>query len=1089
LRLVEVERALAIDPSQTNLPGDWQNLPAYKLSAGQTLQLKIIRRGDPEPEPNQLDLERQLWLDFSGAAYTVQDHISGKMTRDWRLNALPQTRLGRVALDGSDQLITVGVEQEHDARRPAEETQGVEVRKGRIELQADSRIEGDINTLSVTGWEQNFNSVRTELNLPPGWRLLAAQGVDNVPDTWISKWTLLDLFMVLIAALAVNRLWSPAWGGITLITLSLIWYEPESPHFIWLNILAATALVKAWPENNPFLKYIQVYQNLCRLALALIVIPFMVTQFRIGLYPQLEQPFRQISPPDEAAAAISPAVQQAAGGVNNLKAQQLAAPKLAMEPSADYLIKQPMYSVVLPKSIALESTENFVNIDPNAHIQTGPGLPQWQWQKISLDWNGGVDKNQQLRLWILPPVMNLLLSFMRVMLVVALTLLMFGASLKQFKKRKAAAPLLAWLLVLPLLGFHNRDSHADFPDQELLNSLKSKLLEAPDCAPGCAQIQEMRVKLDGKELSISLQIHAQQAIAAPLPSEVEQWLPSQVLIDGENAVALYRDPHNLWIYLEPGVHQIILSGSAPNLNKFILTMPLPPRHSLFDAKDWRIDGVREDGQVDTQLQFTRMAGAQAGHENTSGARDNVSQSLPAFVQITRTLQLGLDWRVSTHISRLSPLDAPIVLNIPLLAGEAVTSPGIRVKDNQVQVNMSAGQSEVQWQSLLEKSAAINLQAADNTQWSEIWRTDISPIWHVALSGIPMMHLNSSEHWLAEWHPWPGEKLALNISRPKSVSGANLTIDSSKVSISPGQHNTDVHLSFNLRSSLGGQHSITLPEQAELQTVKIDGYERPLRLEGRSLTLPIRPGKQAIAVDWRQTAGVSLFTGTPPIDLHIPSVNSSLNIGLGDDRWVLLTQGPMFGPAVLFWGILLVIALVAFGLSAMPFTPLKYRHWFLLLLGLSQINILSAGLVVGWLTLLGWRAKITGFKPYSFNLLQLLIAAATVLALYLLFSAVEKGLLGAPDMQIVGNDSTAFNLNWYQDRSLPTLPAAGVISLPLTFYRLLMLAWSLWLAISLLDWLKWGWSCFTGNGLWRKSEKKAPPKNIAQHAAETEIPGD
>jgi hypothetical protein len=35
------------------------------------------------------------------------------------------------------------------------------------------------------------------------------------------------------------------------------------------------------------------------------------------------------------------------------------------------------------------------------------------------------------------------------------------------------------------------------------------------------------------------------------------------------------------------------------------------------------------------------------------------------------------------------------------------------------------------------------------------------------------------------------------------------------------------------------------------------------------------------------------------------------------------------------------------------------------------------------------------------------------------------------------------------------------------YRLLMLAWSLWLALALLGWLKWGWCSLGKEGLWRK----------------------
>ena len=42
------------------------------------------------------------------------------------------------------------------------------------------------------------------------------------------------------------------------------------------------------------------------------------------------------------------------------------------------------------------------------------------------------------------------------------------------------------------------------------------------------------------------------------------------------------------------------------------------------------------------------------------------------------------------------------------------------------------------------------------------------------------------------------------------------------------------------------------------------------------------------------------------------------------------------------------------------------------------------------------------------------------------------------------------------------------------YRGAMLAWSLWLALALLKWLKWGWTAFTAGGLWRTSPRMAPP---------------
>ncbi len=207
--------------------------------------------------------------------------------------------------------------------------------------------------------------------------------------------------------------------------------------------------------------------------------------------------------------------------------------------------------------------------------------------------------------------------------------------------------------------------------------------------------------------------------------------------------------------------------------------------------------------------------------------------------------------------------------------------------------------------------------------------------------------------------------------------------------------------------------------------------------------------------------------TPQLDLGQDSVNANLNIGLGQDRWVLFTMGPKFGPAVLFWGVLIVIVIISLGLGKIRLTPLKSWHWFLLLVGLSQIPIESAVVVVAWLIILGWRASRPVAQADYFNILQVAIGVLTLVSLGLLFAAVEQGLLGSPDMQITGNQSSAFNLNWYQDRSPSILPTATLVSVPLIVYRLLMLAWSLWLAASLLNWLKWGWGCYSLGGFWKK----------------------
>jgi hypothetical protein len=310
-------------------------------------------------------------------------------------------------------------------------------------------------------------------------------------------------------------------------------------------------------------------------------------------------------------------------------------------------------------------------------------------------------------------------------------------------------------------------------------------------------------------------------------------------------------------------------------------------------------------------------------------------------------------------------------------------------------------------------------------------------------------------------------VVLTISRPAGVAGKTATIDSSLLTLRPGRRATEAHLYLRLRSSRGGQHTLVLPENAELQNVSIDGAPQPVRQDGRNLMIPLVPGSRQVEVVWRTSAGIRSWFETPPVNLGMESVNARLRLQMPRDRWVLFARGPRLGPAVLFWGVLLVLLPIAFGLGKSSLTPLKFHHWLLLGIGLTQLQPINAVLVVGWLLALGVRRKnLIDDHDWGFNLAQLALAGLTAFALFSLIVGIQRGLLGTPDMQIAGNGSSAHFLNWYQDRAGEVLPRAGVLSVPMLVYRLLMLSWALWLAFSLLQWLRWGWEAFSTGGFWR-----------------------
>ena len=186
----------------------------------------------------------------------------------------------------------------------------------------------------------------------------------------------------------------------------------------------------------------------------------------------------------------------------------------------------------------------------------------------------------------------------------------------------------------------------------------------------------------------------------------------------------------------------------------------------------------------------------------------------------------------------------------------------------------------------------------------------------------------------------------------------------------------------------------------------------------------------------------------------------------------MAGGPRWGPAILFWSYLVVIVLAAVGLGRARLTPLKTWQWVLLGMGLTQVPAPLALIIVGWLLALKLREQHAMPGHWlGFNALQVGLAVLTLVALISLFQAVKAGLIGNPEMQIVGNNSSAAILNWTQDRVAETLPRPWVFTLPIWSYRALMLAWSLWLAFALLGWLKWGWHCFSREGLWKKAPRR------------------
>lgn len=1053
LRLVDVEGVPAVDPQQTTLPDEWKVFPAWRLLPGQTLRFTVRRRGAADPPADRLSLRRQIWLDFDGGGFTWQDGLEGTLHRSWRLEMAPPSRLERVSIADRDQVNRDQV----ITRRPGTELTGIEVREGKIALTAEGRLPGQWS-LPAVGWNHDFQEVTGVLHLPPGWRLLGTTGIDQVPGTWISQWTLLDFFLVLLIALAVRHFWGTRWAALALATLILTWQEPDAPQWTWVFVLVAEALRRVVPAEGRAQWLARALSGVGLAVLALVTVAFLAQQIRQALYPALELP------ESVGGAAEEDAI---------LMAEAPPPPSVPEERSG----KTDSFDIDSYSRAARERPD-LQEMDPRAVVSTGPGLPAWQWRMVELRWSGPVDKEQRMRLFLVPPAGNFVLTFVRAALLLLLVLRALAAAGLRIRRLPPPAAVATVLLCAFFLAGPTSAEEApatetapavepappEAPPSRLLDELRAALLAPPDCHPECASSPRLFLDVSPGALRMRFEVGAAAAVAVPIPAG-PQWMPAEVRIDGQPAAIARTSDGLLWTRVGPGRHEILLSGPLADRETVQIPLPLRPHRVDATAVGWTVDGIHEDGQADDSLQLTRVRALEPGAPG--GALQ--PGELPPFLEVSRVLHLGLTWSVETRVRRLSPPGVPVTAAVPLLPGESVTTAGVRVQRGVAQVSLGPQATEAAWGSTLAPRAELRLTAPRTLAWTEVWRLDASPVWHVEAQGIPpVLGPEDAAVRVPEWRPWPGETVTLAITRPEGIAGQTLTIDRSTLSVSPGLRSTDSQLELSLRSSRGGRHTLVLPAGAELQTVSIDGRTQPIQQEDREVTLPIRPGAQTIQLAWREPRGISLFFRSPDVDLNTGSVNANLVVRPPASRWILLLGGPRLGPAVLFWSLLVVILLAAWLLGRVKITPLRTRDWVLLGIGLSQVPLVAAAVVAGWLLALGLRRERGDEirRPFLFDLLQIGLAVWTLVALGILFWSVQAGLLGTPDMQIAGNGSSAYQLNWYADRTGELLPRTWIFSVPLLLYRLAMLAWALWLALALLRWLRWSWESLNTGGGWR-----------------------
>jgi len=1075
VRIVDVKGA-AIDVNQTNMPRGWKQYSSYLLTPKQGLKLVQKSRGDVSPNTNDLTLKRQLWLDFDGAGFTANDALTGKVGQLSRLSANVGYSTGKVTINQQPILVT-----------SINGDQGVQLLPGKANIESLGRVER--GAISVSPWLSEVNQVRVEINLPPGYSIFSAQGASSVSNDYLSSWQLWEIFIVILLVAFLFKQYSLSAALTGLAYALAIHNVTDAPSILLLLVvLGLHSIVRQLPVNKWSKRVVYGYQ-FSLVIVMLSFLPFAVQQARLAIYPQLEKNSRIMT-----HKATLDEMQFDRGA--QMQSQELERMVQVPQKMSSVVRSAPSFNKTREPIKQYES-----DYQENEIVQTGPGLPNWQWNKVRLHFAGPVVQEQQFTLIVMPPALNRFLNVLRIILFIALGFFLMRTNLftgftryanKNSQKTVAQAgsdkesptkgeggfvklKLLVWVLILCSSAMTAHFSVAsEFPDQALLDEYFERLNAPQKCEPDCLGLSSLKIKATDQSIVLDMKVVALAKSPFQLPVNLNKLTSATILVDDQITPFYMKHKGRAYLQLEAGEHRISMTINALSLSQMALAFNELPQAVTFSSDIWRVLGIENGRLTQGSLVLRRLKKQQDDSAKTQLA----PLPIAPLVRVDRVIKFDVDWSIETTVSRIAPLRGAMSVSVDLLDGEFVISDKVLVKGNKAQLNFSINMPSISYRSDLKRQSVLELIAAESVNSYETWQLQPSHKWHITHRGV--LPVKTADARLL-WRPLPGDTLSLAIEKPVAIEGMSFAIDQVDLIHEVAKARSKTTLMMAFRASRGSDYPLKLPADAKVSKVSLNGRDIIFTQENEQVLLPVPSGSARFVVEWTQPQSLSLVTHTPTLELANAS-NVNLATILPANRWVLAVSGPLIGPAILFWGVLLLIIGAGFCLGRMPWSPLKSWQWMLLGAGIATSFWPITLLVVLWFVLLAKRSSLINDASLSwrYNALQIVIGGCSAIMILALVGSVAQSLIfGAPDMQVTGNGSYATSMNWYQDLVIKYLPETSVVSVPMWSYQILMLLWSIWLSVSLIAWLQWGWQKFSENGVYKAAPKK---KQVADDAA-------
>jgi len=619
-------------------------------------------------------------------------------------------------------------------------------------------------------------------------------------------------------------------------------------------------------------------------------------------------------------------------------------------------------------------------------------------------------------------------------------------------------------------------ANAQYPSDFSLKNLEDNYIKSKVCEFSCGSFGGIILKsvnLSSKDISFEIPVSATQLTAIELPFDIRSFNWVEFTLDGKETKSILSAKNKILIAIPYGSHKVGITAKIKNEQ---LRVDLLEDPKYFENNSSVNASIKKVGNSF----FFELENGELKKVENAITDQEVSKVIfnERLYEINRSLFLSDKWRLTTTITPINKRDDNKVgkIEVPLLNGESPLSSDLEIKDNKVQVSLGGG--EFSWNSNIIPKEKLIFENKDNKNL-ETWSVYNENNWIYSYIGINPISVSSNSKYknITTWIMWPTEKVEVSFDLPKISPGQLTNVEKLLFKTDFNENPLKHNISFVVNSSIGGKYNIVF-EDKKVEVLKIKVGEAIIynRVRDGILSLDLLAGENNIDIQFKSGEN-RIINSIPKVKFETNIKNANFNIDISK-RWVLAAGGGDFKPAILLWGLLFGLVIISYFLSKIKKLPLSMTAWVLLLFGISQLTLIASIIIIGWFLAFAYRDKLLyqnietkKLRGIGFNKVQSFLGVLSIVSILILISVVGNGLLSNPEIFVSGYNTNSNFLSWYIQSWDGVNNSPWVLSLPMTVYRGLMLMWGVWLAFSLMSWLKWMWGEYTKGGYWLKEKKE------------------